>query len=142
LLAGCALPAAFCPQTSEPKAATSSQTAEATEIGSLETPLPKTVPVTLLTAPDSPSTVYYEIRNAAGDTIITTYKDVTVIYLLPGEYTYNAMTPIPTEPNWCYMVAAEYPYYEQGSFTVGDQPVVVQLKMGLLLLHCTETPKP
>jgi len=26
------------------------------------------------------------------------------------------------------MVAAEYPYYEQGSFTVGDQPVVVQLK--------------
>ena len=121
----------------------STSTLEARE--NVRTPIPGTVEVVLAAAPDSPFEIFFIIRNEDGKTLVEVnlYSGrEQAIYLPPGRYHFYAMSPKPTQPLWCYLIAASYPYDSDGEFGVANQPVRIELKQGSLLLPCTPTPTP
>jgi hypothetical protein len=121
---------------------TATWTPTAVETPGLQTPVPNTVPVVFATASDSPSMVWFVIYDAAREQIFQTGDRVTVIYLPAGDYSYQAMAPIPTQPLGCYSIEQDFGFSAEGQFTVEKQPILIEVKLGMLVLPCTSTPTP
>lgn len=111
-------------------------------IAGLQTPVPGRVPVIFATAPDGPTQVWFEVYTAAGEMIFQGGKMVNVLYLPGGDYYYAAMVPVPTQPLWCHSVEQYYGYSTDGKFKVEDQPLLIEVKLGSVVLPCTPTPSP
>lgn len=150
LLAGCTIEANPIPGTGKTPTVTPTPTLRPTATltptpettAGLLTPAPGRVPVTFSTAIDSPQQVWFEVYSAGRRMIFQGGGKVNVLYLPEGDYFYNAMVPIPTQPLWCYFIEEEDGFSTQGKFTVKQQPIQIEVKLGVLLLPCTPTPTP
>lgn len=128
--------------TPTPLPATSTWTPIPTSDAGIQTPAPGRIAVTLATARTSPSKGWFELYNAAGEKLWQGGEFINVLYLVPGEYRYRAMAPIPTQTLGCYNVVQDYGYYTEKNFTVVDRPLYFEVKLGMIIAFCTYTPTP
>lgn len=128
--------------THTPLPVTSTWTPAPLDPASIQTPMPGRIEVIFATAKDSPSKVWYEVYDSSEIKIFQGGEWENILYLPPGSYRYKAMAPIPTQPLGCYVVIADYGYFKDEVFSVRNQPIRIELKMGMIIEYCTSTPTP
>ena len=109
----------------------------------VRTPAPNTVEVILSLAEDS-SEAGFSVRNSDGVLVFQTYGPLErkyTLYLPPGEYTWSASAPVPTEPLWCYNIEKYYGFWKDGSFVAEKERIEIQVQLGETLTFCTPTPE-